>query len=257
MSYTITTKYFGMMPNQAEGMLNGKPFYFRARHGSWTLHLTDAAIPSEDGELVASGDAHNAGWWTEDQARSFLEALLTAASDDEKPEKEQETLDAGRLRTTIDSIASLAVPRGSLFDAYRQHGWIDSDPARVLAALWEEMIFRFNTVVAGPNPISPTGENYQEWALGVYEKDGFNCAEFLCKKLLDHLNPQVEQMGDPERLTLYFRVKPEYAIVDMCGRRAARLYTQYLLTHKQPSELPYPECPAPAPLCHVEYLEAP
>lgn len=107
MSYTITTTHFGMMPNQAEGLLNGEPFYFRARHGSWTLHLTDAAIPSEDGQLVASGDAPNAGWWSEDQARTFLEALLAASSDLKMPEKKEEILDATYVRRTIDYIASI------------------------------------------------------------------------------------------------------------------------------------------------------
>lgn len=82
MSYEITTTYFGMMPNQAQGMLNGKPFYFRARHGEWALRVaTEESKDAVLGKCIASGKDKNAGWWEENETKAFVEALLKERSD--------------------------------------------------------------------------------------------------------------------------------------------------------------------------------
>jgi hypothetical protein len=81
MTWTIDTEQFGSMPNQAEGTLNGQPFYFRARHGGWVLRVSprkqdlwDMSCP--DTRIVAHGEHAHAGWWENDEARAFLETTL-------------------------------------------------------------------------------------------------------------------------------------------------------------------------------------
>lgn len=62
----------GMMPNQAEGTIDGNPWYFRARHGSWDMcivkpgHDPVASGPAHrEGAILyyRSGDDERAGWW--------------------------------------------------------------------------------------------------------------------------------------------------------------------------------------------------
>ncbi len=93
MTHTILSEYFGMMPNQAWGTLNGKGFYFRARHGSWALHTFPVPAGSSEeemkaiyinegngltdiDEIVAQGDDDRAGWWEGEEVGQFVEARL-------------------------------------------------------------------------------------------------------------------------------------------------------------------------------------
>jgi hypothetical protein len=71
MTYMIPDQYVGMMPNQIEGTLNGKPFYFRARHGGWTLRVSP-----EDEEVIDSGESPSAGWWSQEEAVAFCKQIL-------------------------------------------------------------------------------------------------------------------------------------------------------------------------------------
>lgn len=65
------------MPNQYEGTVNGKSFYFRARHGGWGLQVNDdPAGRGIDGMYVGQGDEDHAGWWDEPVARAFCLARL-------------------------------------------------------------------------------------------------------------------------------------------------------------------------------------
>lgn len=70
----------GGMPNQFEGIVNGRAFYFRARHGSWYLRLALPGYGKDDifdhGETVAHGDDDSAGWWEEPEARAALAKAL-------------------------------------------------------------------------------------------------------------------------------------------------------------------------------------
>jgi len=76
-SFSIATNNFGQMPNQAFGELEGKPFYFRARHGGWCLRVAEkGADPVADGVVIAHGENELAGWWDEGDARKFLEIVL-------------------------------------------------------------------------------------------------------------------------------------------------------------------------------------
>lgn len=67
--FTVT-QIGGKCPCQAEGVFYGFPFYFRARHGSWTL---DVVLPGDDPVCAAGpvyhadGDDPEEGWmepWT-------------------------------------------------------------------------------------------------------------------------------------------------------------------------------------------------
>lgn len=71
------------MPNQVEGQLDdGRPFYFRARHGGWSLAIgqpgetvDDISLrPDEDCDAV--GRMSTAGWWNPEAAERFVRALL-------------------------------------------------------------------------------------------------------------------------------------------------------------------------------------
>ena len=65
------------MPNQYEGRVDGKPFYFRARWGGWRLYVNDdVSGEGIDGAVVASGDEDRAGWWEPEEAEPFLRKQL-------------------------------------------------------------------------------------------------------------------------------------------------------------------------------------
>lgn len=86
----------GKCPVQAEGRLNGLPFYFRSRGGSWALHV--ASTPEGDAldddawfhreeykgrhahrdDEINDGRRYAAGWADEDECMDFIQraALL-------------------------------------------------------------------------------------------------------------------------------------------------------------------------------------
>lgn len=66
-----------MMPNQFEGMVNGVPFYYRARHGDYSLELY---IGSGEGIIVDSGESKNAGWWERRTAFRMLRRSIYRAA---------------------------------------------------------------------------------------------------------------------------------------------------------------------------------
>lgn len=65
----------GNCPVQAEGTINGKEFYFRARGDEWSLRIggTDVVSAPEWRYSEDYGDdPFAAGWMTEDEARGFI-----------------------------------------------------------------------------------------------------------------------------------------------------------------------------------------
>ena len=70
----------GNCPVQAEGTINGKEFYFRARGDSWSLRIGGSDVVGnpdwyyeEDYIPPDGGDpTFAAGWMTETEARAFL-----------------------------------------------------------------------------------------------------------------------------------------------------------------------------------------
>jgi hypothetical protein len=63
--YAIAHRDVGAMPNQIEGALDdGRLFYFRARHGHWTLRVNTTPAALYIGVPVVEGDAEDAGWWS-------------------------------------------------------------------------------------------------------------------------------------------------------------------------------------------------
>ena len=82
--YTIDS-IGGACPAQAEGITDeGRPFYFRARHGEWTLDVGEVGWPrytdwpegSWGTTEVASGDDPSNGWMGEDEVVALLDAHL-------------------------------------------------------------------------------------------------------------------------------------------------------------------------------------
>lgn len=71
----------GQVPNQFEGVVDGKPFYFRARGGSWRLDVNENASGDGsglDGRTVAEGcgDDEPDGFWTPEEAEVFVRKQL-------------------------------------------------------------------------------------------------------------------------------------------------------------------------------------
>ncbi len=65
----------GNCPVQAEGRINGKEFYFRARGNSWSLRIggSDVVMEPEWAYEEDYGDCpFAAGWMTETEARGFI-----------------------------------------------------------------------------------------------------------------------------------------------------------------------------------------
>lgn len=57
----VVTWVGGACPTQSEGTMNGQPYYFRARHGNWDLHMGGKAHIFEP-EMVISGNDPTVGW---------------------------------------------------------------------------------------------------------------------------------------------------------------------------------------------------
>lgn len=76
----------GAMPTQAQGVYeNGQPYYFRARHGSWVLHLGVAGGPTDyedwfgEGVIVADGDDPTHGCMADEDVLAILAANAPTA----------------------------------------------------------------------------------------------------------------------------------------------------------------------------------
>ena len=64
----------GNCPVQAEGTIDGKPFYFRARGESWSLGIGADPVCAADWEHREwFGEWPDAGWMSEEEARSFIQ----------------------------------------------------------------------------------------------------------------------------------------------------------------------------------------
>ncbi len=71
----------GKCPVQAEGTINGVPFYFRARGEIWTLEVGADLIEAVDWEHAEwFGEWPDAGWMTDAQAETFLRAAAARYS---------------------------------------------------------------------------------------------------------------------------------------------------------------------------------
>ncbi len=65
----------GNCPVQAEGTINGKEFYFRARGDSWSLGIGGDNVvmdPEWSYEEDYGSNPFAAGWMTEGEARDFI-----------------------------------------------------------------------------------------------------------------------------------------------------------------------------------------
>lgn len=63
----------GNCPVQAEGTINGKAFYFRARGEHWSIGIGGDPVGDPEWECCEPyGSWPDAGWMTEDEARGFI-----------------------------------------------------------------------------------------------------------------------------------------------------------------------------------------
>ena len=65
----------GNCPVQAEGTIDGKPFYFRARGASWSMSIGGSDVvgnPDWYYQQAYGDDSYSAGWMTEEEARTFI-----------------------------------------------------------------------------------------------------------------------------------------------------------------------------------------
>jgi hypothetical protein len=70
-------------PNQFEGIVDGKPFYFRARHDEWYLQVAEnGEADTLDGRIVAEGCGIDEpdGAWEPADAEVFVRKQLDAYS---------------------------------------------------------------------------------------------------------------------------------------------------------------------------------
>ncbi|WAJ27116.1 hypothetical protein [Antarcticirhabdus aurantiaca] len=78
----------GNCPVQAEGEIDGKPFYFRARGERWSMSIGGNDVVGEPEwyyEEPYGDEDFAAGWMTEDEARAFIDrsiALFRRRPDD-------------------------------------------------------------------------------------------------------------------------------------------------------------------------------
>jgi len=70
----------GNCPVQAEGTVDGKPFYFRSRGDTWSMSIGGADVVGapEWYHEQSYGVWPDAGYITEDQAMKFMEAAIMA-----------------------------------------------------------------------------------------------------------------------------------------------------------------------------------
>lgn len=80
------TKLGGNCPVQAEGIINGKPFYFRARGDCWSIGIggDDPVMEPEWSYEEEYGDGpYDAGWMTKEEARAFIEKAAVKFSQED------------------------------------------------------------------------------------------------------------------------------------------------------------------------------
>lgn len=85
----IITSLGGNCPVQAEGTIDGKEFYFRARGERWSMSIGGSDVvgdPEWYYEEDYGAGPFAAGWMSEDEARAFIDkaAGLYAAQAEEK-----------------------------------------------------------------------------------------------------------------------------------------------------------------------------
>ena len=76
----------GNCPVQAEGTIDGKPFYFRARGDNWSLGIGGDPVGTPEWEHAQwFGAWPDAGWMSEEEAMQLLRFAAQKFHDQEKP----------------------------------------------------------------------------------------------------------------------------------------------------------------------------
>ena len=73
----LIKRIYGSAPVQGEGTVGGKPFYFRARHGGWSMSIgigmDKPDAEDKNAEWFKEGDWDNASWMSHEDARMLIE----------------------------------------------------------------------------------------------------------------------------------------------------------------------------------------
>jgi hypothetical protein len=74
----VTTGVYGNCPVQADGTIDGTPFYFRARGSKWALSVGEDPLSSSAWRHIEDygEDQFSAGWMTEDEAITFIKKAV-------------------------------------------------------------------------------------------------------------------------------------------------------------------------------------
>ena len=79
MEEVIIDWLYGYCPVQAEGTIDGLPFYFRARGIHWRIGIGGSPVSKPAwgyGESYGTGP-FEAGWMSEDEAKAFIEKAVS------------------------------------------------------------------------------------------------------------------------------------------------------------------------------------
>lgn len=75
----VIQSFGGQCPNQIEGTVLGKPFYFRARWHQWVLRVqTNGEQTFGEWEIVGGVQDEDAGWYTDEEAMAVCVKALVA-----------------------------------------------------------------------------------------------------------------------------------------------------------------------------------
>jgi hypothetical protein len=111
--YTITHNH-GMLPNQISGHTDdGRHFYFRGRHGYWTLGFGathDEAVEAGHNAQY-SGDALGAGWFELDEWERCFWDVIDNCVEKGRPFPTFAAHDIAKYRTALQGIHDEILPK--------------------------------------------------------------------------------------------------------------------------------------------------
>jgi hypothetical protein len=104
----------GNCPVQAEGAINGVPFYFRARGDRWSLGIGAEPVGNPDWQHEEwFGEWPDAGWMTEVEAEGFLRQAAALYAEGKPGKKFADDPDRLRARQNRQLAADTEPPTGS------------------------------------------------------------------------------------------------------------------------------------------------
>jgi hypothetical protein len=108
--YTITDNY-GQMPNQIKGHTDdGRFFYFRGRHGYWTLGF-GATLDEAIDNIQFEGDSLTAGWYESEQWERCFWDVIDNCVEKGRPFPTFAAHDISKYRAALQAIHDDILPK--------------------------------------------------------------------------------------------------------------------------------------------------